>query len=70
MSDERTIGEHGARLDALERDIEEIKSDVKSILMQLSEAKGGWRTLLMLGGISATLGGLATKALHAMGLIK
>lgn len=28
------------------------------ILTQLSEARGGWRTLMWLGGAAATLGGL------------
>lgn len=63
MSDERTIGQHGARLDALERDIEEIKADVKSVLAQMAEAKGGWRMFMMVGGISATIGGVISKFL-------
>lgn len=32
------------------------------ILEKLSEAKGGWRTLMWLGGAAAGLGGLATWA--------
>jgi hypothetical protein len=32
------------------------------ILDKLSEARGGWRTLMWLGGAAASLGGLATWA--------
>jgi hypothetical protein len=63
VSDERTIGQHGARLDALERDIEEIKADVKQVLQQMAEAKGGWRLLMLVGGMSATVGGFIAKYL-------
>lgn len=55
---ERTLGEHGARLTAVEDDIAEIKADVKMVLKQMAEAQGGWKMLMMVGGASATLGGL------------
>ncbi len=61
MSDERTIGEHSARLDALEDGIREIRADVKQVLAQMAAAQGGWKTLLMLGGFSAAVGSLITK---------
>ena len=63
MSDERTLGEHSARLDALEEGIKEIRSDVKQVLAQMAEAKGGWMMFMMVGGISATIGGIISKYL-------
>ncbi len=55
---ERTLGEHGARLTAVEDDIAEIKADVKTVLRQMAEAQGGWKVLMLVGGASATIGGL------------
>ena len=55
---DRTLGEHGARLDAVERDIAEIKSDVKKILAQVNEARGGWRLMMTLGSASAAVGAI------------
>jgi len=61
MADEqRTLGEHGARLDALERDIGEIKGDVKSLLQQVSEARGGWRGMMALAGFASAVGAALT----------
>ena len=60
---ERTLGEHGARLTAVEEDIHEIKADVKTILKQMAEAQGGWKMLMMVGGASATIGGLIATLL-------
>lgn len=62
---ERTLGEHGARLDALERDISEIKGDVKTLLSQVAEARGGWKGMMALAGFAASIGsGLTWLAQH------
>lgn len=63
---ERTLGEHHARLDALEGDITEIKADVKALLAQANEAKGGWRLMMVLGGASASVGGIIATYLPKM----
>lgn len=36
---------------------------IHSMQLQMAEAKGGWKLLLMLGGSAATLGSAATWAL-------
>lgn len=66
---QRTIGEHGGRLVALERNLTEIRDDVRSIETKLdavaatlNQAQGGWRTLMLIGGASATAGGLIVEA--------
>lgn len=52
----RELGEHDARLATLEREMGELRADVKEILRTLSEAKGGWRTLMVIGGACAAIG--------------
>lgn len=37
---------------------------LKSIQTTLSEARGGWRVLMMLGGVGAALGSVATYILQ------
>lgn len=40
-----------------------LSTAVQSMQLQMAEAKGGWRALMLIGGASATFGGLATTAL-------
>ena len=63
MSNERELGEHAARLDSVESDISEIRSDVKKILAEMHQAKGGWRTLMLVGGMAGAVGALVGKFL-------
>tara|TARA_R110000772_G_scaffold3256_3_gene11772 strand:+ start:9925 stop:10173 length:249 start_codon:yes stop_codon:yes gene_type:complete len=66
----RDLGKHEAEIESLQREVallrEEI-SDVKDCLISiretLSEAKGGWRTLMWLSGISAAVGAALFKLL-------
>ena len=65
----RELGAHDARLDALEREIQALRDDNKRIFEKLdtinttlSEAKGGWRTLMWVGGASGVLGAAISHA--------
>ena len=58
---ERILGDYGARLTNLERDNERIEAKLDKILETLSEAKGGWRVLMLVAGIAGTLGGFIVK---------
>lgn len=60
MADERTLGEHGARLDALERQIEKIDRNVEVLLRQVAEARGGWRGMMALAGFASAIGAALT----------
>lgn len=41
---------------------------IQNMQLQMAEAKGGWRTLLFLGGAAASMGGLITAVIsHFMG---
>jgi hypothetical protein len=63
MTDEtsRTLGEHSAKIEGLQSDVSEIKADVKIIRDTLSEARGGWKTLMMVAGASGAVGAILGK---------
>jgi hypothetical protein len=65
MSDDihRTLGAHDARIESLQYDVAEIKRDMKLILAAMSEAKGGWKTLVMVSGIAGSCGAIIGKLL-------
>jgi hypothetical protein len=42
-------------MDKMVKDIDEIKEALRSISVTLSEAQGGWKVLLMVGGIGASI---------------
>lgn len=60
MNDERTLGEHGARIAALERRLEKIDTNVELLLQQVAEARGGWKGIMALAGFASALGAAAT----------
>jgi len=73
----RDIGRHDAQIEALERDVKrmreemhemraEFTTELRAINATLSEARGGWKTLMMVGGASATIGALAHKLSSAI----
>jgi phage shock protein A len=49
------------QVETLEREMSEMRADVKEILAQFSEAKGSWKTLLAVAGLAGTLGAFASK---------
>ena len=67
---QRDLGKHDAQIEALERDMQEMKADLRRMFDKLdqinntlSEAKGGWRTMMWIAGASAAAGGLIAKLL-------
>lgn len=57
---QRDLGRHDARLDAMERDLQEMKDQLTKMVDQMTEinttlstARGGWRTLMLVGGAGA-----------------
>lgn len=58
---QRDIGRHDAQIETLQEDMRALKNDVHEIKLILSEARGGWKTLVMVGGISATVGAFVAK---------
>lgn len=57
----RDIGRHDAQIETLQADMAEMKKDVHEIKLMLAEAKGGWKTLMAVGGFAAVVGSILTK---------
>lgn len=49
-----------SRYAEMERRLEHIEKSLANVERMLTEAKGGWRVMMILGGGAATLGGLLT----------
>ena len=52
----------------LKAHLSEIKDDTREIKETLHQAKGGWKTLMLVAGISSSVGALAAKVLPFLGL--
>jgi prefoldin subunit 5 len=72
MSEEihRDLGKHDAQIEALNAQVNRMYVDMQQMMGQLttiqqtlSEAKGGWKTLMWVGGLSAALGGIVVKVM-------
>ena len=73
MIDPQEFGRLQAEVAAQRRDMDrmaaamsEMAASVKAMQTQLAEARGGWKTLLMVGGAAATAGAMLTKAIVAL----
>lgn len=51
------------QVERLEKDVAEMKNDIKAILATLDKASGGWKMLMIVGGLSAAISGFVTKVL-------
>lgn len=71
MSEVTELGISVAKMEVqvsqLEREMKEIKGDIKFIRQKLDQASGGWKVLMLVGGIGATLGGLLFKLIDVLG---
>lgn len=67
---QRAIGRHDAEIDALKADMEELKRDVKMVLSTLAEARGGWKTLMLVAGVAGAVGALLSKIAGFVGWVK
>lgn len=52
-----------AKADSMERDMKEMRGDVKTLLALVNQTKGGWKVILLIGGISGAVGALLGKFL-------
>lgn len=53
-----------------DEDMRELKTDVKTILSTLAEARGGWKTLVLIAGAAGTFGAFVSKIAPALGLVR
>ncbi len=49
------------QVERLEKDMTEMRDDIRFIRKKLDEAAGGWKVFMLVGGIGAALGGLLIK---------
>lgn len=68
MIDPQDFGQLKGEVTSLRRDFDRMATSMSNIAaamdkiqQQLSEAKGGWKIMLMVGGASATVGALIAK---------
>lgn len=48
----------------LQESNKELTAKLDQVLLALSEAKGGWKVMMLVGGAATTLGGLGTWAIQ------
>jgi prefoldin subunit 5 len=53
-------------MDRLVSNIEDIKKTLQAINNTLSEAKGGWKVLMMFGGAGGVIGAIVTQVVHSL----
>ena len=63
MSIEREVGALEARMETVEQEVQAMRKDVREIRDALVTARGGWRTLVVVIGLSTTLGAAIAKIL-------
>ncbi len=61
MEIEREFGKIEAKVEELEKKVDKMQASLDRIVETLSEAKGGWKTLVAVGTIAGGLGAAATK---------
>jgi len=71
LSTERELANHGADIrhlqvdmDKLVSDMEDMKKTLTAISLTLSEAKGGWKVLMLVGGAGGALGAGVLQVIH------
>jgi hypothetical protein len=60
---QRDLGRMEAQIETLVAQVAQLNAKVDAIDTTLSEAKGGWRMLLLVGGAAGAIGGLIGKLL-------
>lgn len=60
---ERDVGALEARMQTVEQEIQAMRDDVREIRDTLVTARGGWRTLTIIIGMSISLGAVIAKFL-------
>ena len=61
--DERDFGKLEARLDVLEREMKEMRADMRYVRDAISQAQGGWKYMAWIIGISGIVGAVGGKLL-------
>lgn len=69
MSEElqRRVGRHDGDIEALKDRLDKMEPKLDKILETLAQARGGWKTLMMVAGVAGAMGAFAAKI---AGLVK
>ena len=67
---ERELGRLESDVTELKKKVDKMQISLDDISATLSEAKGGWRTLMIVGGIAGALGSLITKLVSMLPFTK
>jgi hypothetical protein len=60
---DRDIGRHDEAIDNLKGEVHALRRDIAEIKSILATAKGGWKTLMILGSIAGAVGAAIVKML-------
>lgn len=63
---ERDVGALEARMQTVEQEIHAMRDDVREIRDTLVTARGGWKTLTLVIGMSVSLGAIVAKLLPVL----
>ena len=63
---DRDVGALEARMRVVEQEIHAMRDDVREIRDALVSARGGWRTLTLVIGVSVSVGALLSRLLPAL----
>lgn len=69
MSVERELGEMSSRLRTLEREMSETRETLKQLHELALQAKGGWKTLMLVAGFAGLVGAIGSKVAVMAGLL-
>lgn len=61
MTPEERIAILETQVEAMQRSMDDVKSDVRIIRDTLIQAKGGWKTLMLVAGVAGSAGALLAK---------
>ena len=61
--DPRDYGRLEAQVEQLIKDMDTLTTNVQAMRDLMEQSKGGWRTLVFLGGIASTMGALISWAM-------
>jgi hypothetical protein len=64
------FGELKGEFKALKDEVSDMKADVKTLIALAENTRGGWRTLMVIGGAGGVIGSFLTKMAHLSGFIK
>lgn len=60
----RAVGKLEGRMDSFDQRLERLEEKMDELLTIVHSARGGWRMLVMVSGVSAALGAAALNLLH------